>query len=114
MTNSGLTALEGKWNRQEYPAGFRARLTDIPSPKMHTIAGVSDGKTPTRRCWNCPVINGRSLRAGKTQIPGTSFLMGAGTPRVNGISFDEDRTEPWKEGWIAADINMGVHGLKIA
>ena len=25
---------------------------------------------------------------------------------VNGISFDERRTQPWKEGWIDADIPL--------
>jgi hypothetical protein len=27
---------------------------------------------------------------------------------VAGIPFDENRTAPWKEGWIDADINLGV------
>jgi hypothetical protein len=27
---------------------------------------------------------------------------------VNGIPFDRDRTQPWKEGWINADINLGM------
>ena len=28
--------------------------------------------------------------------------------RANRIPFDEERMEPWKEGWIAVDINLGV------
>ena len=32
--------------------------------------------------------------------------------RVNGVPFDEGRTEPWKEGWIAADINMGIANVE--
>jgi hypothetical protein len=31
---------------------------------------------------------------------------------VNGISFADERTAPWKEGWIETDINLGVHGLE--
>jgi hypothetical protein len=31
---------------------------------------------------------------------------------VNGVPFDEGRTEPWKEGWIAADINMGIANVE--
>jgi hypothetical protein len=27
---------------------------------------------------------------------------------VNGIPFDRVRTQPWKEGWIDADINLGM------
>jgi hypothetical protein len=30
-----------------------------------------------------------------------------GDARANGVPFDEVRTQPWKEGWIAADINVG-------
>ena len=32
--------------------------------------------------------------------------------RTNGVPFDEGRTQPWKEGWIAADINMGLAGIE--
>ncbi len=28
--------------------------------------------------------------------------------RVNGVPFDEERTAPWKEGWIAVDIGLGM------
>ena len=35
-----------------------------------------------------------------------------GDARVNGIPFAEERTAPWKEGWIETDINLGVHGLE--
>jgi hypothetical protein len=31
---------------------------------------------------------------------------------VNGIPFDDERTAPWKEGWVETDINLGVHGVK--
>ena len=28
--------------------------------------------------------------------------------RENGVAFDQARTEPWKEGWVAADIEIGA------
>ena len=28
--------------------------------------------------------------------------------RVNGIPFDPERTEPWKEGWVAVDLRLGM------
>jgi hypothetical protein len=31
---------------------------------------------------------------------------------TNGVPFDEGRTQPWKEGWIAADINVGLAGFE--
>jgi hypothetical protein len=33
-----------------------------------------------------------------------------GNARVNGIRFDEHRTEPWKLGWIDLDIKLGRIG----
>jgi hypothetical protein len=36
----------------------------------------------------------------------------AGDARANGVPFDEGRTQPWKEGSIAADINVGLAALK--
>jgi hypothetical protein len=35
-----------------------------------------------------------------------------GDARANGVPFDEGRTQPWKEGWIAADINLGLAGFE--
>ena len=32
--------------------------------------------------------------------------------RANGIPFDEERTSPWKEGWIETDVNLGAHGVE--
>ena len=34
------------------------------------------------------------------------YDMGADA-RVNGLHFDERRTDPWKVGWIDADIHLG-------
>jgi hypothetical protein len=116
MTTSDLAALDGKWNRQEYAAGFRARLTDIPkSEDAHHCwrVGWEDADTEMLELAR----HKQALAEGREDnYSDTCNLLfdGGGDARVNGVPFDEDRTEPWKEGWIAADINMGVHGLEIA
>jgi hypothetical protein len=41
------------------------------------------------------------------------LLLDAGDDaRANGVPFDEGRTQPWKDGWIAADINVGLAGIE--
>jgi hypothetical protein len=41
------------------------------------------------------------------------LLFDAGSDaQANGVPFDEGRTQPWKEGWIAADINVGLAGFE--
>jgi hypothetical protein len=116
MINSGVTISEGQWNRQDYAAGFRARLSDIPkSEDVHHCwrVGCEDANTETFELAR----HKQALAAGREDNYSESWNLlfdGGGDARVNGVPFDEDRTEPWKEGWIAADINMGVHGLEIA
>ena len=56
----------------------------------------------------------RALAEGREDSFGPTWglLFDAGADaRVYGIGFDENRTAPWKEGWIEADINVGVRGL---
>jgi hypothetical protein len=116
MINSGLAVLEGQWNRQEYAAGFRARLIDIPkSEDAHHCwcVGWEDADTEMLELAR----HKRALAEGREDNYSDTWNLlfdGGGDARVNGIPFNEDRTEPWKEGWIAAEINMGVHGLEMA
>jgi len=35
-----------------------------------------------------------------------------GDARANRVPFDKGRTQPWKEGWFAADINVGLAGIE--
>jgi hypothetical protein len=35
-----------------------------------------------------------------------------GDARANGARFDEGRTQPWKEGSIAADSKVGLAGVE--
>lgn len=48
------------------------------------------------------------------RFPGTWGILFdvGGAARMNGIGFDEGRTKPWQEGWIAGDINMGLAGVE--
>ena|SRR5580692_5675235 len=98
------------WNGAEYVEGFRARFQDVPSTKIqshswqcgwedaHLELLASDGHEQK-------VMEGESDDYGENW--GLLFDAG-GDARVNGIAFDERRTQPWKEGWIDADINHGV------
>jgi hypothetical protein len=109
----GLAALE-KWDTIEYAAGYRARLAAIP-----------DSET-AHHCWRCGwedadtealeldrhkrvLADGREDAYAETW--GLLFDAG-GDARANGVPFDEGRTQPWKEGWIAADINLGLAGIE--
>jgi len=98
------------WKTEEYVAGYRARFSDIPDyEKAH-------------HCWRCGWENAdtealeskrhrRVVAAGREDhfegTRGNLFDSGKAA-RANGISFDEDPTEPWKEGWVAVDIELGM------
>lgn len=95
---------------EEYAAGFRARLAEIPaadSAHPSWRAGWEDADTELleearhRRC----LAEGR-----EDSFLGTRRLLyDAGyAARENGVFFAECRTEPWKAGWIAADILIGT------
>lgn len=102
----------GTWNGADYAAGFRARLAEIPAPE-----------TP-RHAWQCgwedadtdlveSARHHRVLTEGGADDYGEAWgalFDAGGDARVNGIEFDERRTDPWKEGWIDADIKLGTVG----
>jgi len=109
MMHLGLGELK-HWKREEYAAGYRARFSDIPNYET------------AHPCWRCGwedadteslesnrhrrvVAEGREDHFEDTR--GNLFDSGKAA-RANGISFDEDRTEPWKEGWVAIDIELGM------
>lgn len=111
MIHPGLGGLQ-KWLTDEYAAGYRARMSGIP-------------KTETaHHCWQVGWEDAdtellESLRHNKIIADGGvddfaetwGLLFDAGgDARVNGIPFDSARTHPWKEGWIDADINLGMIG----
>ncbi len=112
--SSFLTDVFEDWEREkkpeEYAAGFRARMAAIPD---------SDSAHPSWRSgWNNAdtelleqACHGSRLEEGKEDdYPGTrALLYDAGhLARENGVLFDPARTEPWKQGWITADIEIGA------
>ncbi len=98
----------------EYAAGYRARLTAIPD---------SDA---AHHCWRCgwedadtemleSARHDRVLEEGREDDYASTWGLlfdAGGEARVNGIPFDDARTEPWKDGWIETDINLGVRGIE--
>ena len=108
MFNSALVKQE-LWLPNEYAAGFRARLAAIAR------------REDAHACWCCgwddadtelleSARHRRAMEEGREDsYAGTRRLLyDAGhSARENGIPFDEVRTMPWKEGWIAADIMIG-------
>ena len=108
MFHPALTRQE-LWVPQEYAVGFRARLAEI----AHSEAAHA--------CWRCgwddadtemieSARHCRAMEEGREDgYAGTQrLLFDAGhSARENGISFDEARTAPWKQGWVAADIAIG-------
>jgi hypothetical protein len=104
----GLTT----WNRADYAAGFRARLAEAAASETAPNAwrcGWEDADTDVRES----VRHRRVLAAGGTDDHEEAWYMlfdAGGDARVNGVEFDENRTDPWKEGWIDADIKLGTLG----
>ena len=113
MIHPGLAALE-KWDTIEYAAGYRARLAAIPDSEI------------AHHCWRCGWEDAdtealeldRHKRVladgGEDNYAETWGLLfdAGGDARANGVPFDEGRTQPWKEGWIAADISVGLAGIE--
>jgi hypothetical protein len=81
--------------------------------KEHITAGALVGKMPIQRCWSWPA-NHAIAEGREDEYSHTWGLLcdAGGDARVNGIPFSEERTAPWKEGWIETDISLGVHGLE--
>jgi hypothetical protein len=100
------------WNRAEYAAGFQARLNGIPAPeRAHNawLCGWEDADVDLAESARHRQV----IEAGEADDYGESWgalFDAGGDARVNGIGFDEDRTAPWKEGWIDADIKLGTIG----
>ena len=99
-----------RWIPTQYAAGHRARLNAHPNSALashswqcgwdeadtealesarHMLALAQDGADAYPETWNL-------------------LFEGGGNARINGIAFEEGMTQPWKEGWIAADIDLGT------
>jgi hypothetical protein len=114
MIHPGFEVLKGHWDKEEYAAGYRARLTAIPDFEgAHHCwrVGWEDADTEVLELarHNRVIAEGREDDYSDTW----SLLFDAGgDARMNGIPFAEERTAPWKEGWIQTDVNLGAHGLE--
>jgi hypothetical protein len=108
MIHPGLAALE-KWDTIEYAAGYWARLAAIPDSEIaHHCwrCGWEDADTEALELDRHKRVLANGGEDDYAETGGLLFDVG-GDARANGIPFDEGRTQPWKEGWIAADINVG-------
>jgi hypothetical protein len=98
------------WNGADYAAGFHARLAEISASETVPHAwqcGWEDADTDLQESAR----HRRVLAQGGTDDYEESWWTlfdAGGDARVNGIEFDESRTDPWKEGWIDADIKLGT------
>jgi hypothetical protein len=114
MIHPGLEALKGHWDKDEYAAGYQARLTAIPDfDGAHPCWRVGWDDADTEKL-ELARHNQAIAEGGEDEFPGTRGLLfdAGGDARVKGIPFDEGRTAPWKESWIETDVNLGVHGLE--
>ena len=100
------------WKGEEYAAGFEARLNEISAPESapHAwLCGWEDADADLAES----VRQRQTLAAGgkddHSEVWGLLFDAG-GDARVNGIAFAAGRTDAWKEGWIDADIKLGILG----
>ncbi len=114
MNHPELEALKGHWDKEEYAAGYRARLTAIPDFEgAHHCWRVGWEDADTEMLEHVRhkkvIVEGREDDYPDTW--GLLFDVG-GDARMNGIAFDGERTAPWKEGWIETDINLGVHEVE--
>jgi hypothetical protein len=98
------------WTRADYAKGLRARLAKIAMPDTapHSYrCGWEDADIELRETAR----HKRVIEEGDEDDFGEAWGMlfdAGGDARTHGITFDAERTAPWKEGWIDADINMGI------
>jgi hypothetical protein len=98
------------WNGAEYAAGFRAKIKDVPSSRNESCwwqCGWEDANLDLFASDRHEQMLAGGNQDDYEESWGLLFDAG-GDARVNGIAFDERGTQPWKEGWIEADINFGI------
>jgi len=98
------------WDSAEYAAGFRARTEDAtPSEEAshEWWCGWEDADADLAAFAQHRL----AVEAGRTDDYGEDWGLlfdSGGDARGNGIPFDENRTDPWKEGWIDVDVKLGT------
>ena len=109
MMHPGLAALK-HWDNEEYAADYGARFAEIPDSDIaHHCwrCGWEDADTEALEsaCHKRVLAEGREDHFEDTWV---NLFDSGEEARANRIPFDEERMEPWKEGWITVDINLGV------
>jgi hypothetical protein len=105
-----------EWVPAEYEAAYAARFANASESLTAThcsCVGWEDANTELSESarQNRLVAEGREGELTETWF--TLYDIG-GDGRLNGIPFDEHRTEPWKLGWIDVDIKLGtIAGRKL-
>jgi hypothetical protein len=100
------------WMPAEYEAGYEARFADASESLTATHcwkAGWQDADTELTESSR----QQRDAEGGQEEQPEQTWWQLydiGGDARVHGIPFGEDRTEPWKLGWIDVDIRLGTIG----
>jgi hypothetical protein len=101
-----------EWVTSEYEAGYAARFADASESLTATHCwrvGWEDANTELSKSARRNRVIAQGGEEEFTETWGTLYDIG-GDARVNGILFDEQRTEPWKLGWIDIDIRLGTIG----
>jgi hypothetical protein len=110
MPHPGKSIELKMWVPAEYGAGYEARF-----------AGASESLTATH-CWQAgwqdtdlelsessrQTLNAEKGQEGHFEHSWWQLYDIGGDARVHGIPLGEDRTEPWKQGWIDVDIRLGT------
>jgi hypothetical protein len=96
------------WERSEYAAGYGGRLSAIPkSEAVHYRwrVGWDDADTELLESVRHQKV---LAEGGEEAFAATWGVLcdAGGDARENGVPLDRARTQPWKEGWIDADMKL--------
>ncbi len=100
-----------RWEPEEYVAGYRARLSALPdseSAHWSRHCGWEDADTEVLESIRHKRLISEGIEDHYSDTWGVLFDAGVHA-RQNGIPFDSECSQPWKEGWIEKDIGIGVH-----
>jgi hypothetical protein len=101
-----------EWVPVEYEAGYAARFVAVSESLTATQCwrvGRSDANTELSESSRLNRVIAEGGEEEFTETWGTLYDIGDDA-RVNGIPFDEHRTEPWKLGRIDVDLKLGAIG----
>jgi hypothetical protein len=114
MIHSGLEALQGHWDKEEYAAGYRARFSAIPdSEEAHPCwrTGWEDADTKLLESAR----HSRIVQEGRgRRVPGHvgAALRCRWRCPCEWPPLRRRTHITLEEVWIDTDVNLGVHGLE--